>query len=206
MTFAGVTEGSALIVGEAHHRFANSLQVIVSATNVILRSGGCDSQACARIKALQDQVTALAEVNRSLCGPYGPASVTRDALRGLCTGLAASFERFDTFLTITVSGEAAGADTCRTLLLLVSELMMNALKHGSRDRRPVIAITLTATRDRSVLEVRSNTVATLPQAGRPRIAGELVSAAGGALDVEIEGDEYRVTAVLPQVRDQEDAS
>ena len=191
------TEGSALIVGEAHHRFANSLQVIVSATNVILRSGGCDPQACARIQALQDQVAALAEVNRSLCGPYGSASITRDALRRLCVGLAASFDRPDTWLSVAVSGGTGGTDTCRTLLLLVSELMMNAMKHGARDRRPEIGIALTITSDQCRLQVRSNTAGHLARAGRPRIAGELVSAAGGRLDVDTHGEEYRVTAVLP---------
>lgn len=199
MTSAGAAEGSALIVGEAHHRFANSLQVIVAATNVILRSGGCDPQACARIQALQEQVAALAEVNRSLCGPYGPASITSDALRRLCVGLAASFERPDTRLCITVSGGTGGTDTCRTLLLLVSELMMNAMKHGSRDRWPMIGITMTITSDRCHLQVSSNTVGRTLQAGLPRVAGELVRAAGGVLYVEIHGEEYRVTAILPHI-------
>ena len=196
MTYAEA-EGSALIVGEAHHRFANSLQVIVSATNVILRSGGCDPQACARIQALQQQVTALAEVNRSLCGPYNAASLSRDALHHLCAGLAASFERPDTRLCIAVSGHAGGSDTCRTLLLLVSELMMNAMKHGSRDRRPTIRISLTITPDKCVLQVGSNTAGQSVTANRPRIAGELVRAADGTLQVEIDGEEYGVTAVLP---------
>ena len=199
MTSGEIAEGSALIVGEAHHRFANSLQVIVSATNVILRSGGCDPQACARIRALQEQVAALAEVNRSLCGPYDATSLTHGALHRLCAGLSASFERPKTRLCIAVSGRAGGSDTCRTLLLLVSELMMNAMKHGSRDQEPTVSITLTITPDRCVLRVCSNTAGGSANAGRPRIAGELVKAAGGALNVEIEGQEYGVTAVLPQI-------
>ena len=199
MTRPGVAEGSALIVGEAHHRFANSLQVIVSATNVILRSGDCNPQACARIQALQEQVAALAQVNRSLCGPYDAASITREALHRLCMGLAASFEQPDTWLCIAVTGRTDGSDTCRTLLLLVSELMMNAMKHGSRDRRATIRITLTIMADRCVLRVFSNTAGRSANAGRPRIAEELVSAAGGTLDVAINGEEYGVTVILPHI-------
>lgn len=187
---------STMLVGEAHHRFANSLQLIVATTSGILRSGGFDSQACSKLHALQDQIIALAEVNRSLCGPYGSSSTSRDGLQKLCRGLMFAFDRSDTELSVYVLGETTETDICRTVLLLVGELVMNALKHVPSGRRPKINITLTTSNEDCCLLVTSNTAVPNVVVGRPRVADELVSAAGGTLGVEVIGEEFRVMVTL----------
>ena len=63
--------------------------------------------------------------------PFGPESLSRQSLDRLCTCLAASFDRPDAGVWITVSGEIVEPDRRRPLLLLISELMTNALKHGN---------------------------------------------------------------------------
>ena len=183
------------MMGELHHRFSNSLQLIVSATNGILRQGGCSQEACERLQALQTRISLLADVNRILCGPYGPGSITKQALERLCTDLAAAFERSDFSVWVTVAGKAAGPENCRYMLLLVGELVTNALKHAAHDRELLVGIDVILAADRCRLIVRSNTAA--PVSVRPRIAEELVQAAGGELEVVVEGCEFRVTALLP---------
>ena len=128
------------MMGELHHRFSNSLQLIVSATNGILRQGGCSQEACERLQALQTRISLLADVNRILCGPYGPGSITKQALERLCTDLAAAFERSDFSVWVTVAGKAAGPENCRYMLLLVGELVTNALKHAAHDRELLVGI------------------------------------------------------------------
>lgn len=196
MMAVDVSHRSTMLVGEAHHRFANSLQLIVATTSGILRSGGLDSAACSKIHALQDQIFALAEVNRSLCGPYSSNSVTREGLQKLCRGLIFSFDKPDTELSIYVLGEVTETDICRTVLLLVSELVMNALKHVPSGRNPKINITLTASNEDCCLLVTSNTANPNVSGGRPRVVDELASAAGGNLGVEVLGEEFRVSVTL----------
>ena len=197
MTSATTTQTPALLVGEAHHRFANSLQVIVSATNVILRAGGCNPQASQQLLALQQRVALLAEVSRSLCGPYGPASIAPDALELLCRSLAASFDRNEVRTQISTHGQVEASETCRTLLLLVSELAMNAMKHGHRDNALLISIDIKVESNRCCLTVRSNTARPL-RVARPRMAEELAKSVNGTIDVAVEGTEYRVTVFVPR--------
>ena len=192
-----MADRSAVMVGEAHHRFFNSLQLIVAATNGILRSGGCDRDARERLEALQQRISSLAEVNRCLSGPFGPESISRQALDRLCTCLAASFDRPNTGVWISVTGGRVEPDMRRPLLLLISELMTNALKHGNAEHELLVGIGLTVTADRYLLVVRSN-VAGRPREVRPRIATELAQAAGGTLHVTADDGEFTVAVVLPR--------
>lgn len=86
-------------------------------------------------------------------------------------------------------------ERCRYLLLLVGELVTNALKHAAHGRKALIAVDLKCAADRCCLVVRSNTPDAVDR--RPRTAEELLRAAGGDLDVTIDGCEFRVTAFLP---------
>ena len=186
---------AALLVDEAHHRFFHGLQTIMSATNGIIRDVH-DPGLRSRLAALQERVVLLAEVNRRLTGPFGPEAVSDLALVGLCAGLAAAFDRCETAISIAVSGELRCPDRCRTVLLLVSELMTNALKHGERERPLCIQISLRSTDMQCVLDVCSNT-AGRGIANRPRIAAALAEAAGGSLNTTVQAGLFGVSVILP---------
>lgn len=190
-------DGMSMLVGEAHHRFYNSLQMIVSATNGILRGGVPDAVVRERLEALQDRIAQLADVNRRLSGPFGPESVSKAALERLCAGIAASFDRADAGVAVTVEGRIDAPDTCRTFLLLIGELMTNALKCSAIERPLRMRIHLAAMAERHRLDVTSNTRSARSNADRPRIASELVASRGGMLRVVAEGDEYQVSISLP---------
>ena len=196
MTAVAIGDRSATMVDEAHHRFYNSLQLVVSATNGILRGGGCAPHARERLMALQERVALLAEVNRHLSGPFGPGSLAPGALRRLSAGLAASFGRTDALIEVEATGEVASPDRCRTLVLLIGELVTNALKHGVRDRPLLIGIELLASADRCRLIVRNNIASRSEPVGHPRIATELASTAGGTLGVFVDVDTFTVTATI----------
>ena len=184
-----------LMVDEAHHRFCNGLQFILSATNRILRDVR-DPDVSERLRALQDRVALLADVNRLLSGPYGSESVSKDTLVRLCSALAASSDRADTRAVVTVRGEVRCAERRRTLLLLVWELMTNALKHGERGRRLCVRVTLTVVDERCCLDVCSDIV-DRGAAARPRMATALAEAAGGTLESVVDAGRFRVSVVLP---------
>lgn len=184
-----------LMVDEAHHRFCNGLQFILASTNRILRDVR-DPDVSDRLRALQDRVALLADVNRLLSGPYGPESVSKHTLVRLCSALAASSDRADTRVVVTARGEVRCAERCRTLLLLVGELMTNALKHGKRGRQLRIRIVLIATDERCGVDVCSD-IADGGTAARPRMATALAEAAGGTLDSVVDAGRFRVSVVLP---------
>jgi two-component sensor histidine kinase len=186
---------AALMVDEAHHRFFNGLQTIVSATNGIMRDVH-DPAVRKRLAALQNQVVLLAEINRHLAGPFGPEVVSDLALVRLCTALAASFDRCETAVSITVTGTLQCPDHCRTMLLLVGELVTNALKHSDRGQVLCICINLLATDRHCRLDVCSNT-ANRGAAARPRIAAALAEATGGTLSTTVDAGRFRVSVVLP---------
>ena len=196
MTAVMIADRSAVLVGEAHHRFFNSLQIIVSATNGILRSGGCNHEARERLEALQERIGSLAEINRCLSGPFGPESLSWQSLDRLCTCLAASFDRPNAAVWITVSGEMVEPDMRRPLLLLVSELMTNALKHSKSNEELLVGIGLTVTAEQHLLIVRSNTAGR--NGVRPRIATEIAEAAGGTLLASAENGEFTTAVALPK--------
>lgn len=184
-----------LMVDEAHHRFSNGLQLILSTTNGIMRDVR-DPHISDRLRALQDRVALLADVNRLLSGPYDLESVSKDTLVRLCSALAASSDRAGTRVVVTARGEVRCAERRRTLLLLVGELMTNALKHGGRGRRLCVRVTLIATDERCCLKVCSD-VADRLTAARPRMATALAEAAGGTLDSVVDAGRFRVSVVLP---------
>ena len=190
-----VGDKTALMVDEAHHRFFNGLQTIMSATNGIMRDVR-DPIVRERLAALQERVVLLAEINRHLSGPFGPEVVSDLALVRLCAAIAASFDRCETAISITVTGELRCPDNCRTLLLLVGELVTNALKHGDRGRALCIRIDLLATDRQCRLDVCSNTT-NRGKSDRPRIATALAEAAGGTLSTTADAGWFRVSVVLP---------
>ena len=192
-----VSDPAALVLCEALHRSSNNLQLIVSAFNGILREGRGEARIREALGVLQDRVALMAEVNRSLSGPFGPAAASPEALERLCRTLAAASDRHDAELDVEVSGGTETPETRRTVLLLTAELMTNALKHGRPGQRLQARLEIDGTGD--VLRVRfiSNTPADRIGA-RPRIAAALAESVGGRLTVFGDTDQFDVDVRLPR--------
>ncbi|WP_404334487.1 histidine kinase dimerization/phosphoacceptor domain -containing protein [Sphingomonas sp. MMS12-HWE2-04] len=184
------------MVGEAHHRFYNNLQIIMSITNAILRCAVGDPAVHDRIADLQDRVAQFAEINRLLSGPFTPELVSHATLAKLCDCIAAAFDRSATSITISAHGRIVSVQASRTLLLLVAELVTNAFKHGSRDAPLHISVVLNVSSQHCRLEVCNNSSG-VGSVSLPRIASELAEAAGGILSCQENNGEFRVCVVLP---------
>jgi two-component sensor histidine kinase len=123
---------------EAHHRIANSLQLITSVLS--LRAGSIKSDETRLM--LQDVIARLvlvATVERHLCEPDSTGEIGFGPyLEQLCANLSDSLTAADGRIRIaaTCSDGAIKPDEATSLGMAVTELVMNALKHAFPGGRP----------------------------------------------------------------------
>ncbi len=122
---------------ELQHRIANSLQIIASI--ILLKARAVQSEETrAHLQDTHKRVMSIAAVQRHLhaSGPVGTIE-TAPYLSGLCEALATSMIGDNRPISLKVSGEGGRATSrqAESLGLIVTELVMNALKHAFPDDR-----------------------------------------------------------------------
>jgi len=131
------------LLREMRHRIANSLQIIASI--LLLKARSVESEETrTHLRDVHKRLILVAAVQRQLCaagmqdeveiGPY---------MAQLCTGLAQSMTDGDGRVLILSSSSSGKikADDAISFGLIVTELVLNALKHGFPDgRRGTIAV------------------------------------------------------------------
>ncbi|MDB5499804.1 MAG: signal transduction histidine kinase [Phenylobacterium sp.] len=126
----------AILLQEVQHRVANSLQIISS---VILQSAkhAHSSEARHDLQAAHERVLSVAEVQRQLATSTLGDVGLKAYFSQLCQSLGASMIRDHKQLSIEVDADdsAVGADASVSLGLIVTELVINALKHAFPGRR-----------------------------------------------------------------------
>jgi two-component sensor histidine kinase len=132
----------AILLQEVQHRVANSLQIIAS---VLMQSARKVQSAEARgqLHDAHHRVMSIAAVQRQLATSSLDDVVLRPYFKQLCESLGASMIRDPKRLSIavTVDDSAVTADSSVSLGLIVTELVINALKHAFPARRHgVIAV------------------------------------------------------------------
>jgi two-component sensor histidine kinase len=126
----------ALLMQEVHHRVANSLQIIASVLMSSARSMG-SSEARRHLKSAHGRVMAISDLQRQLAESEA-IDVDLDAyLSQLCLSLGASMIDDPARITIAASaiGPRVSANSSVSLGLLVTELVINSLKHGFPEGR-----------------------------------------------------------------------
>jgi two-component sensor histidine kinase len=124
-----------VLLEELQHRIANSLQIIASI--ILLKARAVQSEETrVHLQDTHKRVISIAAVQRHLhaSGVGGPVEIA-PYLSGLCEALAASMIDDDRPISLKVIG-AAGRATSRqaeSVGLIVTELVMNALKHAFPD-------------------------------------------------------------------------
>ena len=157
---------------ELQHRVANSLQIIAS---VLLQSARKVQSEEAR-GLLQDahtRVMSIAAVQRHLAQSINSDVQLRPYLTQLCASLGASMIRDPKRLAIvvTVDDSVVTANASVSLGLIVTELVINALKHAFPEQRPgTIAIDYRSEAHSWRLSVRDDGIG-MPKDGKKAKAG-----------------------------------
>jgi two-component sensor histidine kinase len=126
-----------VLLEELQHRIANSLQIIASI--ILLKARAVQSEETRlHLQDTHKRVMSIAAVQRHLhtSGVGGPVEIA-PYLSGLCEALAASMIDNDRPVSLKVVGAAGNATSrqAESLGLIVTELVMNALKHAFPDNK-----------------------------------------------------------------------
>lgn len=119
------------LLHELQHRVANSLQIIAS----VLMQGARNVQSDEASLYLQDahhRVMSIATLQRMLAKRGDDVVVLATYLKDLCASIAASMiaDNQKLKLTVSVDDSHASADVSVSLGLIVTELVLNSLKHA----------------------------------------------------------------------------
>jgi two-component sensor histidine kinase len=121
----------AVLMQEVQHRVANSLQIIAS---VLMQSarGVLSEEARTHLTDAHNRVMSIATVQKQLAQSAQGDVELRPYFTQLCQSLGASMIRDHQKQSIEVSGDKSkvGADVSISLGLIVTELVINALKHA----------------------------------------------------------------------------
>jgi two-component sensor histidine kinase len=126
----------AILLQELQHRIANSLQIIAS---ILMQSARLvpSEEARGPLRDAHHRVMSIAAVQRQLTATNLSEIALRDYLVQLCQSLGASMIPDSNRLAILVDVDDSliGANASMSIGLIVTELVINALKHAFPDRR-----------------------------------------------------------------------
>ncbi|MDI7865118.1 ATP-binding protein [Rhizobiaceae bacterium n13] len=126
----------AILLQEVQHRVANSLQIIAS---VLMQSARKvqSEEARGHLRNAHHRVMSIAALQRQLSTSHGGNVELRHYITQLCQSLGASMIADPGRLSIevTVDNSTVEADVSVSLGLIVTELVINALKHAFPDER-----------------------------------------------------------------------
>ena len=153
-----------VLLQELQHRVANSLQIIASV--LILSARRVQSEeARSSLSDAHQRVMSIATLQRQLAASHSDEVALQPYFTDLCRTIGASMIADPATLRITpgIADVVVSSDACVSLGLIVTELIINALKHGypPDTKRGEIAVTYTVDGADWTLTVRDDGV------GRP---------------------------------------
>lgn len=181
---------NAILLQEVQHRVANSLQIIAS---VLMQSARRvqSEEARGHLHDAHHRVMSIATLQRQLSMSAGGRVELRTYLTQLCQSLGASMIANPDRLSIEVTADdsAVEADVSVRLGLIVTELVINALKHAFPDERTgTITIAYRSSGDDWTLSVTDNGIG-MPagsQAPKAGLGTGIVEALAKSLKGEIQ--------------------
>jgi chemotaxis protein methyltransferase CheR len=122
-----------VLLNEMKHRVANSLQIIAS--TILMKARAVESEETRRhLKDAHKRVMSVAAVQQHLAGGTGPVELV-PYLSNLCEALSSSMIGDDRPIVLKVNcdGGKATSREAESLGLIVTELVINSLKHAFSD-------------------------------------------------------------------------
>lgn len=180
-----------MLLLEVHHRVANSLQIIASVLQMKARTVHSE-EARELLRDVQKRLILVATVQRQLCTPGLAEEIELGPyLRQLCDGLASSMIGENDAVAITASATAGTIkpEEAVNFGLIVTELVINALKHGFPDgRHGHIVVSFVATGRGWKLSVSDDGVGRLPataERGHTGLGTSIIEALARQLGAEV---------------------
>lgn len=132
----GLLHDKAMLLQELQHRVANSLQIIAS---VLMQSAATSQSDETRghLNDAHDRVMSVASLQRQLAVSDVGEVDLRTYFNDLCRSIGASMirDRALTKIEVTCDDSVTSAETSVSLGLIVTELVINGLKHAFPDKR-----------------------------------------------------------------------
>ncbi|HEV2817381.1 MAG TPA: histidine kinase dimerization/phosphoacceptor domain -containing protein [Allosphingosinicella sp.] len=178
----------AILLQELQHRVANSLQIIAS---VLMQSARRvrSEKARGQLRDARNRVMSIATMQRQLAASRLGDVALRTYFTDLCDSIGASMisDHDQLSLEVAVDGSVAKAEISVSLGLIVTELVINALKHAfPRHRKGKIFVDYRSDGPAWTLSVRDTGVGMPKDSGRPGLGTGIVEALAGQLDASVE--------------------
>lgn len=200
-----------ILLREVHHRVKNNLQLIASIMNLQIRKSA-NPEARSLLRGLHERVMSLATVHRELYQTSGLVDVRADELLdSIVSQVLRMAARPDRIVETKTSFDEIRLtpDQAVPLSLILTEAMMNALKHASPSALGKVSLSvalLRTTPDHAVLEV-CNSVGNTGQSAVPSglessgLGQQLLAAftlqLRGTLTTGLHGDTFAVRLEFP---------
>ncbi|MEO5951593.1 MAG: histidine kinase dimerization/phosphoacceptor domain -containing protein [Chloroflexia bacterium] len=179
----------AVLLQELQHRVANSLQIIAS---VLMQSARKvqSEEAKSHLVDAHTRVMSVASLQRQLAATNFGDVELRPYFTALCDSIGASMIRDHNqiSLAVTVDESSTSADASVSLGLIVTELVINALKHAfPNDRKGKIAVDYHSRGPNWTLSVNDDGVgmSTKAEVAKPGLGTSIVQALAQQLHAEI---------------------
>ena len=192
------TQVSDVLIQELTHRFLNSLQVIDSLVSAALRQSGSDSLK-EDTAVIRQRLAALADLHRRLTGGFDGGGL-EERCAAICQDLLCTYGSAAVDLRLKIEAQPLAPGREGRLVLLLVELVTNALKHGLRGGGWLCVALRASGNDKCELVVANETLRPLaPDLGlEPKVAGILAQSLDARLSVQTtpQGRVVRVIAPL----------
>ncbi len=185
---SALVKENALLLQEIQHRVANSLQIIAS---ILLQSARRvqSDETRGHLKNAHSRVMSLAAVQQQLARSQDTSVEVRSYFMQLCKSLSASMINDTEKLSIVIHAEQSflASDTATSLGLIITELVINCLKHAFPKNEGKITVTFDSQGDGWTLVVEDDGIG-MPTGPNKAIAGlgtTLIEALAQKLDAQI---------------------